>query len=181
VCPEVIAKIEEEISASSMEIEIRRPEVLRALHETLGAEAKRCWTPGRLPGLSTPPFLLAFLCQLTAQGWGVAQGETLSRPEAKEHDVWVLRNVKTAAGSPHQRGLDGQQPKQLANAVHFLSQLLARYSQEAWGHNYETYAEIGFPLGFNATARVGRLRAYGNAIVSQVAQEVIAAYMSVRP
>jgi DNA (cytosine-5)-methyltransferase 1 len=34
-----------------------------------------------------------------------------------------------------------------------------------------------FPLAHGATARVGRLRAYGNAIVPQVAEAVIRAYM----
>jgi DNA (cytosine-5)-methyltransferase 1 len=38
-----------------------------------------------------------------------------------------------------------------------------------------------FPLANGSAARVVRLRAYGNAIVSQVAQEVIAAYMECRP
>jgi len=38
-----------------------------------------------------------------------------------------------------------------------------------------------FPLVNGATARVGRLRAYGNAIVAQVAEEMIRAYMECRP
>lgn len=38
-----------------------------------------------------------------------------------------------------------------------------------------------FPLAHGATARVGRLRAYGNAIVAQVASEMIAAYLECRP
>ena len=38
-----------------------------------------------------------------------------------------------------------------------------------------------FPLVNGASACVGRLRAYGNAIVPQVAAEVIAAYMECRP
>ena len=38
-----------------------------------------------------------------------------------------------------------------------------------------------FPLAHGATTRVGRLRAYGNAIVAQVASEMIAAYLECRP
>jgi DNA (cytosine-5)-methyltransferase 1 len=38
-----------------------------------------------------------------------------------------------------------------------------------------------FPLAHGSTARVGRLRAYGNAIVPQVAAEIIAAFMEARP
>jgi len=38
-----------------------------------------------------------------------------------------------------------------------------------------------FPLAHGITARVGRLRAYGNAIVPQVAQAVIESYMEARP
>ena len=37
-----------------------------------------------------------------------------------------------------------------------------------------------FPLAHGATARVGRLRAYGNAITAQVAQGLIESYMEVR-
>ncbi len=38
-----------------------------------------------------------------------------------------------------------------------------------------------FPLAHGAPARVGRLRAYGNAIVAQAAAEVISAFMECRP
>ena len=38
-----------------------------------------------------------------------------------------------------------------------------------------------FPLAHGAAARVGRLRAYGNAIVSEAAREFVVAYMECRP
>lgn len=38
-----------------------------------------------------------------------------------------------------------------------------------------------FPLAHGAPARVGRLRAYGNAIVAQVAAEFVSAYLECRP
>lgn len=38
-----------------------------------------------------------------------------------------------------------------------------------------------FPLAHGAPARVGRLRAYGNAIVAQVAAEIVSAYLECRP
>lgn len=181
VRPEVIAKIEEEINASAMESKIRRPEVLRALQETLGAQAGRFWTPGRVPGLSEAPFLLSFLRQLQAQGWDVTQGRALHGAETEGRGVRVLWDNEAAASASHKRELVGQPLGESSDPVHFLSSLLARHSQEAWAHNYETYAEVGFPIGTGSPARVGRLRAYGNAINAEAAEAVIRSYMEFRP
>lgn len=181
VRPEVIAKIEEEINASAMESEIRRPEVLRVLQETFRAQAGRVWTPVRVPGLSEAPFLLSFLRQLQAQGWDVTQGRALHGAKAEGRGMQVLRDNEATASASRQRGLDGQPTGEPSDPVHFLSSLLARHSQEAWAHNYETYAEIGFPIGTGAPARVGRLRAFGNAIVAPLAETFIRAYLECRP
>lgn len=177
VRPEIINQIEEEINASAMENQIRRPEVLRALQYALGAEAKRCWQAGRIPRLHEAPFLLSFLRQLSAQGWSVAQGQPLPRPEAASWQLRMLWEQQAAGSAPHQQELEGQPSREHSDAVHFLSHLLARYAQAAWGDAYTAYAEIGFPLGHDSIARVGRLRAYGNAIVAEVAEQVIRAYM----
>jgi len=57
---------------------------------------------------------------------------------------------------------------------------LARCAQAAWGEAHAANAAAVFPLAWNATNRVGRLRAYGNAIVPWVAAEVLGAYLDGR-
>lgn len=180
VRPEDIAKIEEEINASPMAGEVQQAEVLRALQEALGAEAKRVWAIGRVPGLHEAPFLLAFLRQLQAQGRLVPEGGSLPRAQEAHGGVRVLRDNSAASSSSCQRDLVGQSTEELADAVHFLSQLLARHAQSTWSHAYSTYAPIGFPLEHGAPARVGRLRGYGNAIVGPQAEGFVRAFMDVR-
>jgi DNA (cytosine-5)-methyltransferase 1 len=181
VCPKVCQEIEEAIDAAAMESKVSRSAVLRALQENLGAQAQSVWATGRLPGLSEAPFLLALLRQLQAQGRAVEEGSALPCAEEQARIVRMLRGDEAPASASHRRELEEQRARQSADLVHFLPSLLARHAQEAWGHAYETYAEIGFPLGTGAPARVGRLRAYGNAIVGQAAAEVIGAFMEARP
>lgn len=177
---EVIAEIEKEINASTMEREIRSAETLRALWCALRAQASRVWTLGRIPGLHEAPFLLAFLRQLTEQGWGIEKGVSLSCAQTSCGQLRSVRHDIGVASASCERGLEGQPTRELADAVHFLSSLLARHAHSAWGDAYAAYAEIGFPLGHNAPSRVGRLRAYGNAINAEAAQAFIEAYLQAR-
>jgi hypothetical protein len=179
VCTGSIEKIEGEINAWAVESEIDSREAMRDLHHYLAAKSHACWAPGRLPGLHEAPFLLAFMRQLAGQGWGFSECSPLQGSEASEAGVRVLRDNRTAAGAPRQHGLEGQQPGECSNAVHFLSSLLARHAHTAWNNAYSTYAEIGFPLAHGARSRTGRLRAYGNAINAEAATQFIAAYMEV--
>ena len=67
--------------------------------------------------------------------------------------------------------------RNLIDAVHFLSSLLARHAHSAWADAHAAYAEVGFPIGHNSPSRVGRLRAYGNAINAEAARIFIEACM----
>ena len=104
---------------------------------------------------------------------------------AGKEAAWAeLRSVRSsdAASCPScQLGLDEQRPDECSNTVHLLSSILARHAQENWGEAFDKNAELVFPLIAGAVSRVGRLRAYGNAIVAPLAAEFIAAYMECRP
>jgi hypothetical protein len=77
--------------------------------------------------------------------------------------------------------LDEQQAEKHSDAVHILSSILARHAQTAWSEAFSRNASDAFPLIRNAPARVGRLRAYGNAIVSEVAVTFIRAARELIP
>lgn len=181
VCPEIIAKIEEEVTSLAMEVEDCGATLLRNLREALASEAPRIWTIGGLPGLHEAPFLLAFLRQLQEQGWRFSERDALPRTKVEEDEVRGLRCDRPVTGAPHQRRLDGQPTREHPDPLHLLSSLLARHAHSAWGRAYEAYAEIGFPLGHNIPARVGRLRAYGNGIVAPLAQTFIESVMECMP
>jgi hypothetical protein len=65
--------------------------------------------------------------------------------------------------------------------VRVLPSILARHAQAAWGHAYDAYAAVGFPLANGARARVARLRGYGNAIDAIATKEFIEAFAEVSP
>jgi hypothetical protein len=174
---EVAEKAEEEVNAVAMEANISPAEALRALCEALGAQAKRQWPVGGVPGLHEAPFLLAFVRQLQAQGRAISESVPLSCPEETRGRLRMLWIDIAFAGAPRERGLDGQLTGEHSDALHLLSSLLARHVAEAWREAHAAYAEVGFPLGHNSINRVGRLRGYGNALNAEAAtafvQEVI--------
>jgi hypothetical protein len=176
---DAVEEIEREVNAWTVESKINRAAAMRNLLEDLGAQAQRCWPAGRLPGLHEAPFLLAFVRQLQEQGWRIAEGVALPCAEAAERKLRVLRIDGAASGASREHGLAGQQPGERADAVHFLSSLLARHAHTAWDHAYSTYAEIGFPLTPGARSRVVRLRGYGNAINAEAAKAWIEVMMDV--
>jgi DNA (cytosine-5)-methyltransferase 1 len=177
VRPGVAEAIEKEIIDYAKTSQARPDQVLRDLCDAFASEAQQSWPIGGLPGLQSPPFLLAFVCQLAAQGWNLAQCLPLSSAEDAEDGMRMLWNHETASRAPHRRGLDEQRPEQLADALRVLSPILALHAYQAWDKAHQAYAETVFPLGHNLAGRVGRLRAYGNAIVPAQAAEFVAAFL----
>jgi hypothetical protein len=179
VCPTQIQDLTEEILAYGRDSQTDPREALRAVwkaHEP----AALLWPSRRLSDISEAPLLLAFMRQLADQGWALAEGVLCSSAEASESALRGVRLGVAPARSPRRRELAEQRPEQLADAVCVLSSILARHAEKTWGDRFRKDAAAAFVLSHGVTNRVGRLRAYGNAIVPSCAAEVIEAYCEVR-
>lgn len=176
--PDTLASLETEVtrhahSCNADPTTALHPVWLKACSQTLRLRAT-----GRSEGLHEPPVLLAFLRELADQRWPLAQGLPRSGAETNEACLRVLRGNPVSPRAPRRRGLDEQQTAQLADLVRVLSSVLARVAQTLWPEAFSPDASACFPLAHGARSRVGRLRAYGNAIVAEVATTFIEAYLA---
>jgi hypothetical protein len=81
-----------------------------------------------------------------------------------------------SARTPLRRELEEQLAGQPADPLQELSSIVASHAAQRWGEACRKKAgAASFPLADNASARVGRLRAYGNAINAEAAAEFIRA------
>jgi site-specific DNA-cytosine methylase len=178
---DIIAALEAEVIAYGAQTGADPRAVVRDLWQALLSAAEPVRRLGERAMLFEEALLFALLCQLAQQGWPLAQGISRAGAEVAREAVRVLWHGSPAARPSCERGLAGQQSGQSPDPVHLLSPVLARYAQAAWNCAYPAHAAAVFPLIVGAPARVGRLRAYGNAIVGPLAAEFVKAYLECRP
>ena len=174
-----LAKVEEEINEWSIRYQTDPVQALRVLYEELCKEAVDIGCFGGFVELPEAPFLLIALRQLSAQGWAFKESVSCAGAKATEDELRSVWDDETVACSSRQRGLAEQRISEPSNPLHILSSILARFARSAWPEVYEAYAQSGFPLRSGSTARVGRLRGYGDGIVVQAAQAFIESYRSI--
>jgi len=178
VCASDIEKIEGEINAWSIRHQADAGEALRGVWGELSAKAICEREAGRFSGVRAPSVLLAFMRQLTVQGWRFADAMACSRTRASEIVLRVMRFDAEAARTPLQRELAGQLNGESSNPLRELSSLLAHHAETCWADACrEKAGAASFPLAHGAAARVMRLRGYGNSINAVQAQAFVEAFM----
>jgi hypothetical protein len=153
---------------------------LRNLWESLYEKAKSVRRMGESSMLSEEKILFTFLCQLSFEGWNFAEGIPCQSAEVAGNFLRSMWSYEAVAATSRQRGLDEQRSGEFTGPLRVLSSLLALHAQKAWDNSVAKNAAAVHPLAIGITNRVGKLRAFGNAIVPQVAAEFIRAFMEIR-
>lgn len=144
-------------------------QVLRMVQQDLHARADREGSIAGVRGeLHAPAVLLSFLLRIESALDATADGRRFAEASIKAHGTKVqrMRNGERSRRSSPRREPDEQRSVESPDTLPALSRLLARHA--------EAYA-VAEGSSHAAANRVGKLRAYGNAIVPEVAAEFIRA------
>lgn len=154
-------------------------EILRAVWERVLSQPAAYRLMGEPTGVCGAEVLLAYLCQFDG---GRCQGHVpLSGSEEFRAAVRSVRLGAGHAGAPRGWECLEQRAGEHPDALQALSRVLAQHAEEAWQTHRQENAKTLELLKRDVPARVGKLRAYGNAIVPVLAAEIIGAFMDVRP
>jgi DNA (cytosine-5)-methyltransferase 1 len=182
LCPEGQYQAERLIGEASERFSTPRSEILRALRQTTPDQDVCERQAGKPVSAPEAQVLLNSLFKFYGQArneqnadYGSGQGDS-----AQER-LRVLWERASAGGSPYRRELAQQRPDELADAMRLLSSAMARAAQEIGEEVRYTNAFASFPLaersGDETKNRVGKLRAYGNALDDETATEFAAAVL----
>jgi site-specific DNA-cytosine methylase len=173
---ECYAEAIKEVIAYATATQQRPGEILRTLRSEVAAQT--IWQVARgFFSISEAEILLPYMRELERRidKSGVSSTVTTNEEES-------LRSVRLSARvacPPQERELHGQSSGEHPNALHVLSQFLARAAGQAFDA-LSRDASILRLLEEGVPARVGKLRALGNAIDPRPAAAFITAYMQAR-
>jgi hypothetical protein len=146
---------------------------LRVLRQSNSPEAFWLSIGGRI-GFPQATFLLSILCEYSRELGIFSDGEATSCTQDGENFLRAMRQFTSSTSCASQGSIH---PEQLTRE---LGDALSELSQDSAQHRELMKSLASYtagPLANNASARVGRLRGYGNAIVPQAAQAVIESVM----
>lgn len=177
VCSETAAEAEKEVMDVASGHKVNAAEALRLLRQCLRAEAVSIGEAGGLFPLYGAPVLLTFLRELGEQRRIFCDAGAEGRAETSNVAVRALRLDPQSSCAPLRRESAQQFAPELADALCLLSQKVASFAEKEWCEPLRAYAGKGFPLNDGDTNRVGKLRAYGNAVNFEVTKTAIVAYL----
>lgn len=150
-------------------------ETLRALRG--GVDPEEVWgSLGRCLGVPQATVLLACLCQHAGELGRILNSQAPRIEAACQSGVRTVWQHETAARPSHGWEPSQQHAEQFGDALRLLSSATPQINGTIGA--LECFDTL--PLKQSASGRVGRLRAYGNAIVPQVAAEFIQAFLECR-
>lgn len=176
LCADYYAEEIKEVMAYAEATKQRPGKVLRALRHQVATQA--VWqNAGGFFGISEAQILLPYLRELDRRLNEIGLSGTVAQ-NAENVMRSVRLSTRTACASQERRLL-GQSVGEYPDTLHVLSQFLARTARQAFDV-VSRNAPILQLLENDIPARVGKLRALGNAFVPQVAAEFVQAYLEAR-
>ena len=142
--------------------------------QIISQEPEAFWPMGECAGVSPQEVLFPFLRELSSAC--DAAGSIVQSQKVQETEMRSLWDREQTTRSSRRWQPMEQRSSKYSDPMRELSWVLAQHVRALWEAYWRANATAYPLLSHGEKNRVGRLRAYGNAIVPQVAAEVIMAF-----
>lgn len=195
LCAELNAKTQEVLNEAAIRLQAEAGEILREVRDAIGSKEIFVGRGG-LFRVCEAQILLAYLLEFAREkGSQPNTTHRASQSNCASRDMRMLWRDKQVVNSSYQRRLVGQPLREFADTLRVLSSSVARFAHEAGYPLLYENAPASNPLGrskgddnaqgalgsVRPSNRMGRLRAYGNAIAAPQAQAFVEAVMEYAP